>query len=165
MAPHLSHHRAGFPFLCVGSVEKNQTGIRRNRRFLPTEESQRNHTPDRIKCLGDRVLLVWEISEQTTLYRALVLLRSLAAREETLASLPHHRSIILEPPRAKLIAQEVHRGPHTPVEPFPTPEHHHRELAPQSKLGGNCSPPRVFFWWSPPFKEVLGETPITSSLF
>jgi ribosomal protein L33 len=33
LAPHLSHHRAGFPFSRVGSVEKNQTGIRRNRRF------------------------------------------------------------------------------------------------------------------------------------
>jgi hypothetical protein len=44
-------------------------------------------------------------------------------------------------------------------------EHHHSELAPPPKLKGNRLPLCVFFWWSPLFKEGLGETPIASSSF
>jgi hypothetical protein len=119
LAPHLSHHRVGFPFLRVGSVEKNQTGIRRNGRISPTEESQRNRTADRLKWLGDRVLLIWEISEQMALYRALVLLQILAAREETQASLPRHHLIVLEPHHAKSTALGGSPRPAAPIEAFP----------------------------------------------
>jgi hypothetical protein len=114
VAPHLSNHRAGFPFSCIGSVEKNQMGIRRNGRFSPTKESQQNQTLGRIKRLGDRVQLVWEISEQTALYRALVLLRILA-----LASLPRRRRIVLEPPHTKSTTPGGSPRPAAPVEAFP----------------------------------------------
>jgi hypothetical protein len=121
VAPRLSHHHAGFLFSRIGSVEKNRTGLRRNRRFSPTEESQQNQTPNRIKWLGDRVLLVWEIFEQKTLYIAHVLLQILAARDETLASLPCHCCNVLEPPppRANPTTTGGSPRPAAPVEAFP----------------------------------------------
>jgi hypothetical protein len=55
------------------------------------------------------------------LYIALVLLRILAARDETLASLPRRCCIILEPPppHAKLTTPGGSPRPAAPVEAFP----------------------------------------------
>jgi hypothetical protein len=49
----------------------------------------------------------------------LVLLWILVAREETLASLPRRRRIVLEPPHAKSTALGGSPRPATPVETFP----------------------------------------------
>jgi hypothetical protein len=104
-------------------VEKNRTRLRRNGRLSPTKESQQNRTPDRIKWVGDRVLLVWEIFERKALYVAPVLLQILAARDETLASLPRHHHIILEPPsppaHAKPTTPRDSPRPAIPLEAFP----------------------------------------------
>jgi hypothetical protein len=53
-----------------------------------------------------------------TLYKALVLLQILASREETLASLPRSRRIVLEPPRTKSTALGCSPRPAAPVEAF-----------------------------------------------